>query len=452
MKKKINLNKEINSRILGLSLPAIAGLSSQMIVSLVDTAMVGRLQNAEQSLAAMGIGLMATWAVVSFFSSFATGTHIIVARRFGSLDYEGCGLALRSSLLLNFFLGIIGLSFGLFLGPIISNLLVKDYIVEKYASVYLQYRFLGMPFFLLTVGFRGFYFGIGITKIFMIFGTITNFLNIFFNYIFIYGNFGAPQMGLAGAGLGSSLALAIEAILYFIVSSFSSFKMKYSLFKKLNVSFNIIKNIINISLPVSFQNSVILIGFLSFLAITGLVGVEAQAASQLVISCLFISFIPCYGFGIALQTLVSNSIGAKKYKLARLYVYETAKIASLYVFIVGVVFFFFPYEILRMFTHKTDLINIAVMPLKIIAIAQLFYGFGSALANALQSCGKTFYVMITEVISNIFILVPAAYLLAIVFNYGIVGAWLSFPIYIISYLLMLEKKFANLNLEKVRQV
>jgi Na+-driven multidrug efflux pump len=74
---------EDHKYILKIALPAIAGLSTQMVVSMVDTAMVGRLPDAKYYLAAMGIGVFATWAVVSFFSSLATGTHVVIARRYG---------------------------------------------------------------------------------------------------------------------------------------------------------------------------------------------------------------------------------------------------------------------------------------------------------------------------------------------------------------------------------
>ena len=78
-----------------------------MIVSLIDTAMVGRLDNAEHSLAAMGLGVLATWAFVSFFSSLATGTHVLIARRFGGKDYEACGDVLNTSLIISFIIGIV---------------------------------------------------------------------------------------------------------------------------------------------------------------------------------------------------------------------------------------------------------------------------------------------------------------------------------------------------------
>src|SRR3989339_1899122 len=94
-------------KILKLALPAIAGLSTQMVVSLVDAAMVGRLEEAQYALAAMGLGVLATWALISFFSSLATGTHVMVARKFGEENYIECGVTLNNSLIVGFTIGII---------------------------------------------------------------------------------------------------------------------------------------------------------------------------------------------------------------------------------------------------------------------------------------------------------------------------------------------------------
>jgi multidrug resistance protein, MATE family len=81
-------------------------------------------------------------------------------------------------------------------------------------------------------------------------------------------------------------------------------------------------------------------GFLVFVAITGIIGTREQASTQAVISTLFISLLPCFGFGIAAQTLVGNHIGSGKFKLAKIYGYETAKIATYYTLILGVIFFY----------------------------------------------------------------------------------------------------------------
>ena len=167
-------------KILRVALPAIAGLSSQMVVSLVDSAMVGRLDEATYALAAMGIGVLATWALISFFSSLATGIHVIVARKYGEGDYISCGITLNNALLIALIIGIVVAAVGVFFADPIAHLFAADVTVGNYASDYIFYRFMGIPIFLISVSYRGFFFGINKTKIFMFSGVITNLLNILY--------------------------------------------------------------------------------------------------------------------------------------------------------------------------------------------------------------------------------------------------------------------------------
>jgi len=428
-------------RILKLALPAIAGLSSQMIVSLVDAAMVGRLEEAKYALAAMGLGVLATWALISFFSSLATGTHVLVARKFGERDYQSCALTLNNSLIIAVTVGTIVTLLAVLAAYPAADFFAADKTVGKYAGEFIFFRFLGIPFFLITVSFRGFFFGINKTKIFMFSGVIINLLNIIFNYILIYGKFGLPRMGVAGSGLGSTIATAFDSIFYLIIILLPSYRYRYKTFKNFKLNFNIIKTIYKISLPVSFQNVFILIGFLSFVAIIGIIGTTEQAASQAVISTLFISFLPCFGFGIAVQTLVGNNIGSNKLNLAKIYGFETAKIATYYTLLLGILFILFPQIILIIITNDQSIIEVAKAPLRVAGFAQIFYATGVVLANGLQAAGKTMFVMVSEVITNLFVFVPLAYFLGIYLGLGLTWAWVALPVYIIAYSLIIFLKF-----------
>ncbi|GIK23127.1 MAG: MATE family efflux transporter [Ignavibacterium sp.] len=432
-------------KILQVSLPAIAGLSTQMVVSLVDSAMVGRLEETTYALAAMGIGVLATWALVSFFSSLATGTHVIVARRFGQTNYLECGNTLNNSLIISFTIGIVVALIGVFFASSIANFFASDDQVAKYASEYLLFRFLGIPFFLISVSFRGFFFGISKTKIFMISGIFTNFFNIIFNYIFIYGEFGMPRMGLAGAGLGSTLATFIDVLFYLIIILLPAYRKRYQNFKFFKVDTEIIKGIFKISLPVSFQNVFVLIGFLSFVSITGIIGTKQQAATQAIISTLFISFLPLFGFGAAVQTLVGNNLGAKKFHLAKLYGFETVKVATIFTIIIGVVFISIPQYVLLIITNDWGIIEMAKPALRIAGITQIFYATGVVLANALQAAGRTVFVMIAEMVTNLLIFVPLAYFLGVVLDLGLTGAWMALPGYIIIYSIAVFIRFNSKN-------
>lgn len=427
--------------ILKIALPAIAGLSTQMIVSLVDTAMVGRLPDAEYNLAAMGIGVFATWAVVSLFSSLATGTHVLIARSFGEKNDEGCGVVLNTAIILSFLIGIVVACLVVFFSGDIAGFFAADKKVGVLAGDYLHYRFMGIPFFLITVSYRGFFFGIGKTKIFMYSGILANLLNIIFNYLFIYGAFGIKGMGLAGAGLGSTLATICDALFYLGVSLIPIYKNRFHYFRRFRFIKEIAFRIIKISLPVSLQNIFILIGFLSFIAITGLIGILEQAASNIIFSAMLISLLPCFGFGIAVQTLVGNTIGSGDFKLAKHYGFETSRIASIYTVFVGIIFFTFPRAVLFLTTNDQQVIETAVPALRIAALGQIFYSVGVVLANGLQAVGKTLFVMLAEVIANWFVFVPIAYMLGVVFELGIIGAWAALPFYVFLYAIVIYVKY-----------
>jgi len=432
-------------KILRVALPAIAGLSTQMVVSLVDAAIIGRLEEATYALAAMGIGVLATWALVSFFSSLATGTHVIVARRYGQKNYIECGNALNNSMLVSFIIGIAVTLTGTFFARDIANFFATDDTVAYYASQFIFYRFLGIPFFLISVSFRGFFFGISKTKIFMISGIMTNLLNIIFNYIFVYGSFGLPRMGIAGSGLGSTLATVFDSLYYFVVILLPVYRNKYQNFKHFKLDKEIIKGIYKISLPVSFQNVFVLIGFLSFVSITGIIGTEEQAATQAIISTLFISFLPLFGFGIAVQTLVGNNLGARKFQLAKIFGFETAKVATIYTIALGIIFLSVPQYVLLIITNDWKIIEIAKSSLRIAGFAQIFYATGVVLANGLQAGGRTLFVMVAEMGTNLFLFVPLAYLLGVVLGFGLTGAWFALPGYIIIYSLVIFLKFNSKN-------
>jgi Na+-driven multidrug efflux pump len=193
--------------------------------------------------------------------------------------------------------------------------------------------------------------------------------------------------------------------------------------------------------PVSFQNVFILIGFLSFVSITGLIGIKEQAATQAIISVMFISFLPSFGFGIAVQTLVGNNLGAGKIKLAKIYGFETAKVVTYYTILLGLIFVLFPQYVLLIITEDQSIIETAMSSLRIAGFAQIFYGFGVVLANGLQAAGRTMFVMKAEVITNILIFVPVAYFLGVYLQLGLFWAWVALPIYIISYSLAIYLKF-----------
>jgi putative MATE family efflux protein len=393
-------DKDLARNVLGISAPAVAALSSQMVVSVVDTAMVGRLENTTVVLAAMGLGILAAWAITSVFSSLSTGTHVLAARRYGEGDPLGAGIVLNNSLILSALLGVVFGLPGYFFSYEILDFFASDPDVAVAGARYLEWRFIGLLFFLFVVSYRGFYNGIGQTKVFMYSAIVINLSNILMNYLLIFGSFGFPRMGIAGAGCSSALSNVIGTI-FFLVATFQvSNRKTYLYYRGVHFSRDVIKQIVRISTPVSFQNILILLGFLVFVAITGIIGTREQAASQVVITALFMSFLPCFGFGIGAQTLVGQSLGNGNRSLAKRFGYEAAKLATILTIILGIVFMLLPRLVILLITTDQEVTEAAVPILRIAGAAQVFYASGIVLAHALQAAGATFYVMVIEVLTH----------------------------------------------------
>lgn len=414
-----------------------------MIVSIVNTAMVGRLENTEVHLAAMGLGFLGTWAITSLFSSLSTGTHVLVARRHGEGNAIGVGEVLNNSLFICFFLGTVFAALGFLFSYNIIDFFSKNDEVTRVGADYMRYQFLGLPFFLLIVSYRGFFFGIGHTKIFMISAIIINLFNVMFNYLFIFGVWGFPKMQLAGAGLGYSISMVLGWLFFLFVTFVHDYRKQYKYFSHFRISKEVIAQIVRISIPVSLQNILILLGFLIFVAITGILGTVEQAASNVVINALFISLMPCFGFGIAAQTLVGQSIGKRSATLAHAYGYETAKLGTIFTILVGLLFVFVPDAVLIIITPEKGVIDTARPILQIAGIAQVFYGSGIIFANALQAGGATVFVMFVEVLTHWIIFLPLTYVFGVSMHGGIRGAWLALPVYIIAYTTMNLLKFRS---------
>lgn len=436
-------DRALTLSVLRISAPAVAGLSSQMIVSVAETAMVGRLENTKVVLAALGLGLLATWAITSFFSSLATGTHVLVARRAGEQNPRGAGEVLNSSLFVAVLLGVVIGSLGALFAHPVLNFFASDPEVAAAGTPYMQWRFLGLIFFLVVVAYRGFFNGIGHTKVFMISALIINLTNILLNYLLIFGALGFPRMGIAGAGCASAVSNAVGCLFFLGATFLPSYRRTYGYYRGLGVRRTIVAQIIRISLPVSLQNILILLGFLVFVAITGMLGTLEQAASQVVISALFMSFLPCFGFGMGAQTLVGQSLGNRDGAMAKRYGMEAARLATYFTVILGAVFILLPEFVILLITNNDEVTRVAVPILRLAGAAQIFYAGGIVLAHALQAAGATVFVMVIEVVTHWIVFLPVSYLLGVTFGGGLVGAWIALPVYIIAYTVLMYVKYRN---------
>ena len=133
--------------------------------------------------------------------------------------------------------------------------------------------------------------------------------------------------------------------------------------------------------------------------------------------------------------------GDNDIKAAKHFGNETSKIATIYTIFVGIIFTLIPDQFLLIITTNRELIAVAIPALKIAGFGQIFYAIGVVLSNGLQAKGNSLFVLISEVIMNCLIFVPAGYYFGVYLGYGLKGAWATLPIYVIIYSTAIFVKF-----------
>ncbi len=288
--RNLSVPDSLAKRIVGLATPIIMASLSQTLMSLIDIAMVGRIGAA--AVAAVGLGGMLIYAVSSFLNAIQSGVQTVVARRVGQNRQAEVIRTVRVTLLFSLVLGsVFGGSIGLanrYIVPSINN----DLQVIQAGIAYMTWR---APSIGLVMGgyvFYAFYNGISRSRIHMVVAVITNTLNVLLNYALIFGNWGWPEMGTAGAGLATTLSSALAVFLYAIFYSLPTVHRIYFGLWWGKLSMTDLRQVLLISMPAAFQNFGVIIGFALFMVIRGLVRPVALAPREIDFNSLLFSFMP----------------------------------------------------------------------------------------------------------------------------------------------------------------
>ncbi|TGK07449.1 MATE family efflux transporter [Leptospira semungkisensis] len=432
----------LNVKILSLALPVVFGMLSQSLVWITDTIMIGYL--GQNAIAAVGIAGTSYYTLIAFLIGFSMGVQIIVARRFGEGRKDQIGKVGITTVYLSLFLG----SMLSFLGPIISqplmNLIGPDITVNSLASEYLFFRSIGSGFYFLGFCFRGFLDGLGFTKAGFVSMAVTTLANIFFNWIFIYGNLGSDAMGIGGAGLASSLA-GLAGLLVFPIFFFYYRVNEY--FKEISLfpSWEHLKEIIKVGTPPGFEEGFVNVAFVLFAKIQGMISVIAIAASNVLFSTLSFAFLPGYAFGVAATTILGQAMGAKKYKLAYHSAFRSAFISAHVMGLIGLCFIFLGKQIIELITHDPALIEECYPVLALIGVIQIGDAYHMVIGAALRGAGMQTYVFRIYILLTYLLMLPSAYLFGIVWKGGTFGIWGGIFIWIASLSIVFVYEFRKKN-------
>ncbi len=388
------LTTERRQTILTLAWPIIGAMLSQNIVNLVDTAMVGNLANPNPALAATGMGGFLSFMSSAFITGLAAGVQAMSARRLGEGRVGEMALPLNGGLVLAVALGV-PLAVGLyFCAPWVFGLMHDDPEVLAQGVPYYRMRLLGMVALGCNFAFRGYWNGTNYSRFYMRTLFVMHGCNIFLNWVLIYGNLGAPQMGVEGAGLATTLSFYVGTAIYTYMAWQHS---RGAGFLQKLPSAETMRTMLRLAIPSGIQNFTFAFGMVVLLGLIGLIGTREVAAANVLINLLLVGILPAMGFGLTAASLVGQSLGRKDVEEATAWGYDVTKIALVVVCVMVLPALVIPDLLLSGFISDPDTRAIALVPLYIAALSVPIDSLGMVLMQGLLGAGASRTVMLMSI-------------------------------------------------------
>jgi putative MATE family efflux protein len=424
-----------------LAMPIMLASLSQTLMSLIDIAMVGRLGAA--AVAAVGLGGMLTYAVSAFLNAIQAGVQTMVARRVGEGRHADAVEAVRISLYFALLLGSLLAGLFIWMTQHLLPVINADQEVVTLSTAYIRWRGLSLGVVMAGFVFYAFYNGISQPRVHLIVSIAANTLNVILNYGLIFGRLGLPAMGAPGAGLATTLSSTVALLLYALFTLTMCIRSQYPGLWSAPGQLSLLARILKLALPVSVQNFGVMVGFTFFMVLMGWVSTVALASTEIVFNILSFSFMPAMGFLYATQTLVSENIGRERYELAEAYAQTAGRLCLLLMGTMGILFMAIPRSILLVFTPEESIIETAVMPLRVLGLVQFFDAVGMVYHGALRGAGDNTFPAVADLMLMWLFFLPATYVTAIRFDWGILGGWVALGIYIAGYAVVAYLRFKN---------
>lgn len=448
------------SRILRISLPVIIGMLTQSAINAVDSALVGHLpeQYAVAGTAALGPAMVLLWAFGGFLSSISVGTQALAARRIGEGDPKGAGKVLTNTATIAFISSTIVTLLSIALCGPIFRAISPDPMVQQVGIEYCQVRFLGIFAMVMMASYKSFYDALGQVRVHMTIAIFMNIINAITAYVLIFGKWGFPQLYVTGAAWGAVVSSLSGFLMILAWSLRKKDRDLFAVYTPRNLDAKVAKSAATLSIWSGLATTFVMTGFALFYFIVGQIDkMEQQAgvntsATSVIITIMMTVFMISIAFGSATSTLVSQSIGAKKYDLATRYGWQSVLLIMLIMGALGACIVAFPDVLLRIFLPadaaqnealKDAVIRVATPSLQLCGAVSPIIAAALVLAQALYGAGESRFVMVVELILHALCLVPLAYVLAVVMNMGLVGCWIAAGIYGAALLTAAAYKFAS---------
>lgn len=443
----------VNQLLISMSLPMMISMLVQALYNVVDSIFVSRIS--ENALTAVSLAFPIQSLMIAIGAGTGVGINALLSRALGEKDYGKADKAAVNGVFLAVISYLIFLLVGAFAVTPFYLSQTQDAEIIKYGKQYLTIVCC-LSFGMYTqFVFERLLQSTGKTFFTMITQGTGAIINIILDPILIFGLFGMPRMGVAGAAVATVIGQIVAGIIAIIINEKKNTEIKLH-FKGFKPDGVIIGHIYMVGIPSIIMQA---IGSLMTYGMNRILMVFSSTAAA-VFGVYFklqsFIFMPVFGLNNGMVPIIAYNFGAsKKDRLVK-----TIKLSILYaeaIMAVGfLIFQFFPLQLFAMFDASETMLSIGVPALRIISISFLLAGFAIICSSVFQALGNGIYSMLISIARQLVVLLPVAYLLSRLGNVNYV--WWAFPAaelisltMSVIFLILINKKIISRIGEQVRE-
>ena len=411
--------------LLGIALPMVASQACETTMMFVDRMFLADLGPQYMS-AAMGGGIT-SFMFTTFFMGLTGYANALVAQNLGAGRKDRCAVAASQA----FIIAIASYPLILAcipLGGVLFRAAGVDPVQIEPQLEYFQILMWGTALILLRNSLSSFFSGIGRTRPVMVSAAAAMVVNIFLNYVLIFGRLGFPKMGIAGAAVGTLCGSATSVLILVLVYLGPRNRRAYDVFKGLRFDRDLMRRLWRFGSPSGAEFFFNMLAFNLLIMTYHSYGVEVAASVTIAFNWDMVSFIPLIGVGIGTMSLVGRYVGARDPDTAERAAYSGLKVAAVYSLVMFTAFMVIPEYLVGVF-RPTDagasferIETLAIFMVRLITVYIFADAVANIISNALRGAGDTFWTMVISV-SGHWVLALVATILVRVLKVGPRVAW-----------------------------
>lgn len=417
------LQVEISNRqILKIALPISLAILVPQLNFITNNIFLGHYNQQALATASITGVYYLIFAMIGF--GLNNGLQALISRRAGENRPEEIGKIFGQGIYISFIIAAAGIVLTWSVAPVILRQVIHSSGTSEQAVEFLKIRIWGLPFLYIYQMRNALLVGTNQSR-YLVIGTLAEAVaNIVFDYLFIFGRLGFPELGFNGAALASIIAEFTGMFVIFAVIHRKGISRRFSLFAHFTWNTGLARQILSLSLPLIFQLAISLISWEFFYILIEHHGQTALAVSN-VMRNIF-GFMGCitWAFASTCAAMVSNIAGqGKKEKVIPL-IHRITKLSVGSAFVICVLVNLFPQTLLSIYGQDEAFIAAAIPVVRVVTVAMVFMAFGSVWMNAVTGTGNSRVTLLIEIIV-IILYCLYVYLVLEKYSLSIVWGWMS---------------------------